>query len=226
MKVSLIHHTPLAIAIQAIRTCHESYGLGDSTYYDSGEGWIYGPKDLALITKVGNKMKHSSTLEHLTYNFWIEGISRALLQELARHRIASLSVKSTRYTLKELEKERSFENNKEGYPIQYDMDRVAKFCVLTGNSQIDFSIAAALENTRRLKAQKIPNDVAKFALPDAYKTKLTWSINARSLQNFLSLRTPPSAMWEIRKLAKEVYKALPEDHKYIFVNSIYKEGES
>jgi hypothetical protein len=52
--------------------------------------------------RVGNKYRHASILEHVTYNFSIEGISRACLQELARHRMASLSVKSTRYTLKEL----------------------------------------------------------------------------------------------------------------------------
>ncbi len=59
-------------------------------------------KDKELINRVGNKFKHSSTLEHLNYTFYIQGISRACLQEVARHRHTSPSVKSTRYTLKEL----------------------------------------------------------------------------------------------------------------------------
>jgi len=202
MPARLMHHTPLPVCSHAIRTCYQSFELSD-------EG---GPKDQALINKVGNIYKHASTLEHLVYSFYLDGISRALLQELARHRIASLSVKSTRYTLKELVEERSFIIASE----IFDMGRVEQYCVLTGNSKVDHSIAKALEELRGLKAQGISNDVAKFALPDAYKTELTWTINARALQNFLTLRTGKAAMWEIRILAYAIYDALPEDHKYIF----------
>lgn len=70
---------------------------------------ITGQKDLELVERVGNKFKHKSVLEHLVYSFDIDGISRAVLQELARHRTASLTVKSTRYTMsKDLKKENSF----------------------------------------------------------------------------------------------------------------------
>ena len=214
--VTLLHHTPLEVCSHAVRTCWESHEQGDDG----------GPKDRKLIEKVGNQFKHSSTLEHLNYNFFIQGVSRALLQELARHRIASLSVKSTRYTLKELESERTFVNRgKSKLLSEYDMDRVAEYCVLTGDSEVDYSTAVALENTRRLKAQKIPNDKAKFAIPDAYKTKLTWSINARSLQNFLFLRTATAAMWEIRILAYAIYDALPESHKYLFTHCVSSKEE-
>ena len=98
MEVTLMHNTPLDICAYAIRTCWQSFDKSD-------EG---GEKDKALIDRVGNKYKHSSTLEHLVYTFYIKGISRALLQELARHRVASLSVKSTRYTLKELKNTKPF----------------------------------------------------------------------------------------------------------------------
>lgn len=73
-----------------------------------------------------------------------------------------------------------------------------------------------MENLRYLVCSGISNDKAKFAMPDAYKTMLTWTINARSLQNFLSLRTASSAMWEIRNVANELFNQPPEDHKYIF----------
>lgn len=212
-QVTLLHHTPLEVGIHAVRTCWESHDQGDD-----------GPKDRALIEKVGNQFKHSSTLEHLSYNFFIQHISRALLQELARHRIASLSVKSTRYTLKELEDEPTFISNITMPPV-YNMDRVSEYCVLTGVSGVDYATAVALENLRELKAQKIPNDKAKFALPDAYKTKLSWTINARSLQNFLHLRTSPAAMWEIRILAYSIYDMLPEDHKYLFTHCVHKDSK-
>ncbi|MBD3839454.1 MAG: FAD-dependent thymidylate synthase, partial [Epsilonproteobacteria bacterium] len=92
MNVTLLQHTPLEITAHAIRTCWQSFDKSDHG----------GQKDKELIDRVGNKFKHASTLEHLYFTFYIQGVSRALLQELARHRIASLSVKSTRYTLKEL----------------------------------------------------------------------------------------------------------------------------
>jgi len=94
MKIKLLHHTPLHIASTAIRKCWASEGKSDTV-----DG-VLGEKDKELIERVGNKYKHSSTLEHINYTFDIDGISRACLQELARHRHASLSVKSTRYTLR------------------------------------------------------------------------------------------------------------------------------
>ena len=206
ITVTLLHNTPLAVCIRAVRTCWQSFGHSDNG----------GPKDRELVDKVGNKFKHASTLEHLNYSMYIEGISIALLQELARHRIASLSVKSTRYTLKEL---------KEEPPTEEDDSLLEKYCVMTGEADVDHYTGLALANLQRLIKSGIPNDKAKFALPDAYKTELTWTINARSLQNFLSLRTPPSAMWEIRRLAYAVFEALPDDHKYLFTHCLYKGEE-
>lgn len=91
MKVLLEHHTPLKFCIKAIRTCWNSHHKSDG-----------GEADQELLIRVGKKLKHESVLEHIVFNFYITGISRACLQELARHRMASLSVESTRYTLKKL----------------------------------------------------------------------------------------------------------------------------
>jgi thymidylate synthase (FAD) len=66
----------------------------------------------------------------------------------------------------------------------------------------------------------ISNDRAKYCLPESYKTELTWTINARSLQNFISLRSDKAALWEIRDLANMVYETLPSDHRYLFENSL------
>jgi len=199
MEVELLQNTSLEICAKAIRTCWQSFDKSD----DGGE------KDKELIDRVGNKFKHSSTLEHLVYTFYIKGISRALLQELARHRVASLSVKSTRYTLKEL---------KECDSIDYD-----KFLVFTGVESVDNASKLALDNLQKILLDGVANDKAKYCLPESYKTELTWSINARSLQNFLALRSSKSALWEIQELAHKVYEALPTEHKYIFETKI--EGE-
>ncbi|MDR1912531.1 MAG: FAD-dependent thymidylate synthase [Helicobacteraceae bacterium] len=204
MQITLLQHTELAICARAIRTCWQSHSRSDNG----------GEIDKDLIDRVGNKNKHSSTLEHLFYTFYIQGISRACLQELSRHRIASLSVKSTRYTLKELKGESAFE--------AFD-DRAQKYLVTARSQEVDNASLSALENLRALLAKGISNDLAKYALPESYKTELTWSINARSLQNFLTLRTSKSALWEIRDLALAIFEALPQDHKYIFENCIEKE---
>lgn len=204
MIITLLHYTPLHICSNAIRTCWQSFDKGDNG----------GEKDLELIDRVGNKFKHSSTLEHLYYNFHIKGISRACLQELSRHRIASLSVKSSRYTLKELKNEESF------LPInEENLKRSSKFIVLTNDDLVDNASINALENLRKIVPNK-SNDIAKYCMPECYKTELRWSINARSLQNFLSLRTAESALWEIRMLANEIYKNIPEEHKFIFKSCI------
>ena len=205
MEVRLLNFTPLWVCSNAIRTCWQSFDKGDNG----------GEKDIELIDRVGNKFKHASTLEHLSYNFYLKGISRALLQELARHRMANLSVKSTRYTLKELKNESEFKRG--------DFENASRYIVLTGNEIVDNAGISALENLRQILQTPISLDVAKYCLPECYKTELSWSINARSLQNFLSLRTSKSALWEIRNLANLIYEALPDEHKFIFENCLNKE---
>ena len=223
MKVELLHNTPLWVCAKAIRKCWASEDKSDSyynvTWGDSiplsecdistsdKEAIITGDKDKELINRVGNKNKHKSTLEHLVYTFDIDGISRACLQELARHRIASYSVKSTRYTLKELK----------------EADKMKHFLVLTGNTELDYAnIDYLLLLKNKLLAGSIANDVAKYMLPEAYKTSLVMTINARSLQNFIELRSSKSALWEIQNLAKAMYDAIPEEHKYLFEDYINK----
>lgn len=235
LSVTLLNHVPLWVCAHAVRTCWESHGMSDTTAAMAVHDEC-GPKDRALIDKVGNKFKHASTLEHLYYNFFFEDFSRAVLQELARHRIASPSVKSTRYTLKELKTEASFTtfcigeekafiSSELGSYSEYTVDRASKYLVWTGDPDVDAASIAALENLRKLVAMGKPNDVSKYALPDAYKTKATWSCNARSLQNFISLRTDKAALWEIRNLANAVFNALPEDHRYLFEHCLYKEKD-
>lgn len=202
MTITLMHHTPLETCAHAIRTCWQSFDNSD-------EG---GEKDKALIDRVGNKYKHASTLEHLVYTFYIQGVSRALLQELARHRMASLSVKSTRYTLKELKNCEPF--------VEDDFESAKKFIVLTQNPMVDSASIKALNNLQEILKSGVSNDIAKFCLPESYKTELTWTINARSLQNFITLRSNKSALWEIRLMANTLFNNLPQEHQYLFEDCI------
>jgi len=103
------------------------------------------------------------------------------------------------------------------------MARASDYVVFTGNMDADMAIISALENLRRLVAYKsVKNDIAKYAMPEAFKTELTWTINFRSLQNFLKLRTNKSALWEIQLLARAIYNAIPETHRYL--SDDYVEG--
>ena len=200
MKVKILNYTPLEIADIAICKCY-----GNEPHSDS-------EKVKARINRVANVSKHASTIEHLYYNFDIDGISRACLQELARHRIASYTVKSSRYTLQELKKEKPFDVSNP----DIDWVRASQFIVFTKNDYVDYVSIKALEELRVLLDMDIPNDVAKYCMPEAYKTSLVMSINARSLQNFLELRTSKHALKEIQSLARNIFEAIPEEHKFLF----------
>ena len=67
-------------------------------------------------------------------------------------------------------------------------------------------------------------DIVKYMIPEAYKTSLVWTINMRSLRNFIALRSNKSALWEIRELANEIYRQLPTTHKFMFVEKLDKEA--
>ena len=95
-------------------------------------------------------------------------------------------------------------------------ERASKYIVMTGNNIVDLANIRALEELRKLIVLGIPNDIAKYCMPEAYKTSLVMSINARSLQNFLELRTSKHALKEIQDLAKALFEAIPNEHKFLF----------
>ena len=184
MKVQLLNKPDMSIIIEATRTCYNSMSKSDNL----------GDKDLALLKKIIDS-KHESVLEHMVFTFKITDISRACLQELARHRIASYSVKSTRYTLKELRD--TPDNELEKFLIE-DIESIVK------SSAID-----SLKKIKMMLNMSNPDmDKIKYALPECYKTELVWTINLRSLRNFLKLRLSLKAHQEIRKLATIIYSCL------------------
>lgn len=199
MVVTLIHATPLDVADLAIGKCWDkpSKSLGHK---------------IERIHRVGNKNKHASTLEHINYTFDIDGMSRACLQELARHRMQSLSVKSTRYTLKELK----------------DATDFRPFFVPTGCCYMDDQVIYMLGQVKKMLKEGVSNDRVKYMLPEAYKTSLVSTMNLRALQHFLQLRTSKAALWEIRELAEAMYRATPDSHKFMleeFMPEVEEEHE-
>lgn len=212
----LLHHTPMSIAATAGRTCWSSFHKG-GVYETPSECTEI---DSEFIDRVINKFHHASIAEHISFNFFIDGISRACLQEVSRHRHTSLSVKSSRYTLKELKHEDSFTTNALEGRI-----RAEKYLFMTIDETVNRSSILALENLRSHIATGASNDIAKYCMPEAFRTQLTWSINLRSLQNFLSLRTDKKALPEIQHLAHLIYKALPADAQSLVKHCIKLEQE-
>ena len=181
MKVKLLNKPDMSIIIEATRTCFDSMSKSDNL----------GEKDLALLKKIIDS-KHESVLEHMVFTFKITDISRACLQELARHRIASYSVKSTRYTLKELR--------------DTPDDELEKFLIDDIEAIVKYSSIESLKKIKMMLNMPNPDmDKIKYALPECYKTELVWTINLRSLRNFLKLRLSLKAHQEIRKLANRIY---------------------
>ena len=199
MEVKLLHASPLDMADLAIGKCWDKPSKD-------------GRHKVDRMYRVGNKNKHASTLEHVSYTFDIDGISRACLQELARHRHQSLSVKSTRYTLKELK----------AYELALPSTLINKFLVSV-TDEIDGHNYNQLMHIIWQLNDGVANDKVKYLLPEAYKTSLVSTMNMRALQNFLALRTNKAALWEIQELARAMFDVIPTDHKFMleeFVNEI------
>ena len=151
---------------------------------------------ISEITGLG----HHSVIEHASYTFSIEGVSRALTHQLVRHRIASFSQQSQRYvSIKE--------------PSYVTPPSVAKDEEL--KDKFDSAMGAAWLAYRDL-VEKVPAEDARYVLPNACTTNITVTMNARELWHFLSLRTCSRAQWEIREVAEEMLKLLKEVSPRIF----------
>lgn len=148
------------------------------------------------------KMGHESPLEHCSFTFGIEGVSRALLAQITRHRIASYSVKSQRYV-------------NEGDMQYVTPERIADIpeanAIFTDTMEYlrgQYEKIRCILYERLLEDGGKPNDAekeaiedARFVLPNACETKMIVTMNARSLHNFFRLRCCQRAQWEIRELA-------------------------
>ena len=155
---------------------------------------------LARIIKAG----HESVLEHINLTYSVKGITRALLQELARHRHISLSVESTRHTLRR--------QATEGFVYSVFSD------VYKHDKAMGFILFAEAH-------PELTNDELKYYLPEFWPTNLVLTSNVRELRHILKLRTAPAALKEFRELARAMYDAVPEAFKYLLKDCVHEEGE-
>ena len=214
MKVSLIAHTvlPEKLVAASAKLCYSASGV------DTLMEGLTDEKTAAFVDML-SEIGHESPIEHASFTFGIEGVSRALLAQITRHRIASFSVQSQRYV-----KEDQFEyvlppeieKDKEAKKIyiqamekaQEEYDRLAE--MLTARHKADMIAAGMDEKTASRNAEKKAIEDARFVLPNACTTKMVVTMNARSLLNFFSHRCCNRAQWEIQEVAIEMYKLCRE----------------
>ncbi|NWG11020.1 FAD-dependent thymidylate synthase [Candidatus Bathyarchaeota archaeon] len=147
---------------------------------------------------------HVSVVEHASFTFSIEGTSRAMTHQLVRHRIASYTQQSQRYvtydTLENYVTPLSIENNVEAKKIY------------------DETLEKISETYQKLLSLKIPKEDARFILPNAAKTNIIVTMNARELHHFFNLRCCARAQWEIREVATEMFRQAKKATPTLFEN--------
>lgn len=193
IKCKLISHTPEPEKVVSIaaKLCYSKSDVDGLI-----TGVLTGNDTEKFIDKLKG-MGHESPLEHVSFTFAIEGVSRTLTHQLVRHRIASYSQKSQRYV-----SENDFE-----YIIPPSIANGA------GVLLYDKLMKQIKQTYTLLVNMNIPKEDARYVLPNATETKIIVTMNARSLFNFFSLRCCTHAQWEIRQLANlmlvEVQKVAP-----------------
>jgi thymidylate synthase (FAD) len=169
-------------------------------------------KNKFLLNMVNEK--HYSVIEHLSYSFVVRNISRALLQELARHRLVSLSVLSTRWALKKITKDIEVH-----YPV-YVPATVQQTKIL---NELDAISEKLFNLIGEAAASGMPNDILKYYIQESLCTSLVLTVNARELIHIFELRTSKRALKEFRTLCHSLFDSLPEDHKFLFEKFLEKD---
>lgn len=156
---------------------------------------------LATIMKSG----HFSTLEHVSYTFAVDGVSRALTHQLVRHRLASFNQQSQRYV--------KFANGVEVVtpPTVAASEDTARV--------FEEAIEAVIEGYQKLLDAGIPAEDARYLLPNAAETKIVITMNIRELLHFFSLRCCNRAQWEIRCMAHKMLELVRPTAPYIFMDA-------
>ncbi len=210
LKVKLIGHTPEPdkLVSAAAKLCYSKVGTED-ILRDLSQKNV--DKFLNLLIEMG----HQSPIEHASFTFAAEGISRVLTHQLVRHRIASYSQQSQRYVqLRSFEYvipphikddprakalfQRAMEADQKCYDELVD--------ILYAKHYKELKKEKGDDNKARRAAEKIAIEDARYVFPNACETKIMFTMNARSLYNFFRLRCCNRAQWEIRNLAEEMLK--------------------
>lgn len=196
MNVELLYHTPdpeRAVATAA-RLCYAPVGASELMETLSEERIR---KVLRTILESG----HFSTLEHASYTFAIDGVSRAMTHQLVRHRLASYNQQSQRYVTFNDEPEFIVPPSVEDSGMEGEFDKAVK---------------EAFDAYSKLVELGIPAEDARYLLPNACETKIVVTMNIRELMHFFELRCCNRAQWEIREVACRMLELVRPTAPFIF----------
>ena len=187
MKVALLQHTPepeLTVALAA-RLCYSPVDIGELKQK-------LGSADIEAFLDKIMSLGHQSVLEHASFTFGIEGISRVTSHQLVRHRVASYSQQSQRYV-----------SHKERFGAVIPPS-IAERPDLLG--RFEAQLQALHQTYGEMVEAGIPAEDARYLLPNATETKILVTMNCRELLHFFAIRCCERAQWEIRAMAVEMLK--------------------
>lgn len=223
MKVELLAYTPMPekLTAAAAKLCYSPSSIEhilDGLDEEKTASYV------EMISSLG----HESVVEHASFTFGLQGVSRSLLAQITRHRIASFSVQSQRYV-----REGAF-----SYVIPPEIEQVpearTEYIRAMEEAQAHYTHLSAILKERHLrdniangmsekqaasKAEKSAIEDARFVLPNACETKMIFTMNARGLLHFFSLRCCERAQWEIRAVAWEMLRICKGVAPHLFASA-------
>lgn len=205
LKVILLSHTPNPeeTVAMAAKLCYSPADI------KSLKSKIEAKDQKAFVEKLV-KMGHMTPIEHSSFTFAIEGISRACSHQLVRHRLASYSQQSQRYVSEEA-----------GFDyvippiIKEDIELKKIFTSFMKEAQTAYNSMVKKLNKKGVKGESANQD-ARFILPNAAETKIMVTMNARELLHFFRQRCCNRAQWEIRRMSEEMLKLVKKTAPTIF----------
>lgn len=222
-KVTLLTYTPQPekTVAMAAKLCYSP-----SSIVSIGEGLT--EEKTASFVEMLSEIGHESPIEHASFTFGMEGVSRSLLAQITRHRIASFSVQSQRYVAEshfsyvippEIEEipEAKAEFLAAMEEDQRHYERLT--AILKEKHKKDFMEQGREEKAADRAAEKQAIEDARFVLPNACDTKMVCTFNARSLLNFFTLRCCNRAQWEIRDVATQMLFLVREAAPHLFASA-------
>lgn len=223
LKVELLSYTPEGekLIASAAKLCYSSVGISDIEKN-------LGEEDIGSFLEMLINLGHESPIEHVSFTFGVEGVSRTLTHQLVRHRIGSYSQQSQRYV--KLDQFQyiippSIDANEKAKVLFIEAMEEDQKCydelvdILYEESYERYIKEGHKERQAKMKAEKEAIEDARYVFPNACETKIVFTMNARTLLNFFRLRCCNRAQWEIRELAIEMLKELKKVYPILFKNA-------
>jgi len=208
LSLTLLQHTPdpdRAVAV-AGRLCYAPVSAAELTQEMSDD-------DVAKLVRILVRSGHHSAIEHASFTFAVDGVSRACTHQLVRHRVASYNQQSQRYV--------RFDSA-DGFvvppKIAADEEAQAIFLEAMEHARTAYDRLVEIGLGEGRSAESAQED-ARFVLPNAAETKIVVTMNARELRHFFRVRCCRRAQWEINEMAWQMRRLVREVSPYLFEGS-------